>query len=85
MPEKPITVYSYEASPFCKIVREKLVELEIPHLMKSCGRGSMKRQELVDRRGVFQAPYIEDPNTGTAMFESSAIVKYLEETYAEAA
>jgi glutathione S-transferase len=85
MPEKPITVYSYEASPFCKLVREKLVELEIPHLMKSCGRGSMKRQELVDRRGVFQAPYIEDPNTGTAMFESSAIVKYLEETYAEAA
>ena len=80
MPEKPITVYSYEASPFCKLVREKLVELEIPHLMKSCGRGSMKRQELVDRRGVFQAPYIEDPNTGTAMFESSAIVKYLEET-----
>ena len=84
MPEKPITVYSYEASPFCKLVREKLVELEIPHLMKSCGRGSMKRQELVDRRGVFQAPYIEDPNTGTAMFESSAIVKYLEETYATA-
>ena len=84
MPDKPITVYSYEASPFCKLVREKLVELEIPHLMKSCGRGSMKRQELVDRRGVFQAPYIEDPNTGTAMFESSAIVKYLEETYATA-
>jgi DUF1680 family protein len=84
MPERPITVYSYEASPFCKLVREKLVELEIPHLMKSCGRGSMKRQELVDRRGVFQAPYIEDPNTGTAMFESSAIVKYLEETYATA-
>ena len=52
--------------------------------MKSCGRGSMKRQELVDRRGVFQAPYIEDPNTGTAMFEVSAIVKYLEETYATA-
>ena len=34
MPEKPITVYSYEASPFCKLVREKLVELEIPHLLK---------------------------------------------------
>jgi glutathione S-transferase len=80
---KPITVYSYEASPFCKLVREKLVELEIPHLMKSCGRGSPKRQELFDRRGRFQAPYIEDPNTATAMFESAAIVKYLEETYAK--
>ena len=28
-----------------------------------------------------QVPYIEDPNTGVAMFESSAIVKYLDETY----
>ena len=63
------------------MVREKLVELELPHLMKSSGRGSPKRQELVDRRGTFQAPYLEDPNTGVAMFESAAIVKYLEETY----
>jgi glutathione S-transferase len=82
MPEKPITIYSYEASPFCKLVREKLVELELPHLMRTVGRGSPKRQELKDRRGTFQAPYMEDPNTGTAMFESSAIVKYLEEQYA---
>jgi len=80
--QKPITLYSYEASPFCKLVREKLVELEIPHLQKSCGRGSPKRQELMDKRGRFQAPYIEDPNTGIAMFESAAIVKYLQETYA---
>ena len=60
----------------------KLVELELPHLMRTVGRGSPKRQELKDRRGTFQAPYIEDPNTGVAMFESSAIVKYLEEQYA---
>jgi glutathione S-transferase len=65
-------------------VREKLVELEIPHLMRSVGRGSPKRQELMDRRGIFQAPYIEDPNTGVALFESAAIVKYLEDTYASA-
>lgn len=82
MPEKPITVYSYEASPFCKLVREKLVELELPHLLKASGRGSPKRQELMDKRGRFQAPYMEDPNTGVAMFESAAIVEYLEKTYA---
>jgi len=83
-PDTPVTIWSYEASPFCKLVREKLVELEIPHLMRSVGRGSPKRQELMDRRGVFQAPYIEDPNTGVALFESAAIVKYLEDTYASA-
>ena len=33
--------------------------------------------------GAFvQVPYIEDPNTGTAMFESSKIIQYLNETYA---
>lgn len=31
---------------------------------------------------VMQVPYIEDPNTGTAMFESNEIVKYLNDTYA---
>jgi len=45
-------------------VREKLVELEIPHLLTSVGRGSPKRQAMYDKRGRFQAPYMEDPNTG---------------------
>ena len=26
-------------------------------------------------------PYLEDPNTGVAMFESAAMVDYLEKTY----
>lgn len=29
-----------------------------------------------------QVPYLEDPNQGVYLFESSAIVKYLEDTYA---
>ena len=31
---------------------------------------------------VLQVPYIEDPNTGTAMFESTKIIEYLNDTYA---
>ena len=54
----------YESSPFCKVVREQLCELELPHVQRSCARGSPKRQELFERRGRFQAPYLEDPNTG---------------------
>jgi glutathione S-transferase len=79
---EPIVFWGYEASPFCKIVREKLVELEIPHIQRTCGRGSAKRQELLDKTGTFQVPYIEDPNTGISMFESLDIIKYLEDTYA---
>ncbi len=31
-----------------------MVELEIPHLWKSCGRGSPKREELFAWTGTFQ-------------------------------
>jgi len=79
---QPIVFYGYEGSPFCVLVAEKLCELELPYLQRSCGRGSPKRQELFDKRGTFQVPYIEDPNTGIAMFESKDIVNYLQEQYA---
>ncbi|KAJ0792043.1 putative glutathione S-transferase, Thioredoxin-like superfamily [Helianthus annuus] len=82
MPPQPLEVWAYEASPFCKLVREVLVELELPHLLHSCARGSPKRQEFYEKIGHFQAPYLEDPNTGVKMFESAAIIDYLRATYA---
>ena len=81
-PKKPIVYWGYEASPFCKIVRERLVELEIPHIARNCARGSSKRQELFEKTGTFQVPFIEDPNTGVNMFESADIIRYLNENYA---
>lgn len=40
------------------------------------------RRELLERAGKVQVPYLVDPNTGTAMFESAAIREYLLATYA---
>ncbi|XP_075517417.1 uncharacterized protein LOC142551855 [Primulina tabacum] len=82
MPPKPLEIWAYEASPFCKVVREVLVELELPHIFHSCARGSPKRQILYQRVGHFQVPYLEDPNTGIQMFESADIIEYLRATYA---
>jgi glutathione S-transferase len=79
---QPLTLWAYEASPFCKLVRETLNELEIPHTLKTAARGSPKREELLAKTGHFQVPYLEDPNTGCQMFESTFIVEYLEKTYA---
>ncbi|KAE8657794.1 Thioredoxin family protein isoform 2 [Hibiscus syriacus] len=83
MPPKPLEIWAYEGSPFCKIVREVLVELELPHIQRSCARGSPKRQILYERVGHFQVPFLEDPNTGVQMFESAEIVEYLKATYAQ--
>ncbi|KAL9242225.1 hypothetical protein vseg_016246 [Gypsophila vaccaria] len=82
LPPQPLVLWAYEGSPFCKVVREVLVELELPHIQRSCARGSPKRQDLFARLGHFQVPFLEDPNTGVEMFESAEIVDYLKATYA---
>ena len=39
--------------------RERLTELEIPHLYKTCARNSLKRPEITEKWDVAQFPYIE--------------------------
>ena len=78
---QPIELWGYEASPFVRLVREVLCELEIPYYLHSTARGSVKRAELRKLTGTFQVPYIVDPNTDIAMFESAEIAEYLKATY----
>ena len=82
-PDQPLEFYSFEASPFCRIVRETLSSLEIPHLLHNVAKGSPRRDAFVKRSGKMMVPYLIDPNTGAEMFESADITRYLEQTYAE--
>jgi len=82
-PAKPMELYSFEASPYCRIVRETLCELEIPYRLHNVGKGSPGRAAFVKRSGKMQVPYLVDPNTGKEMFESAEIRAYLLETYAK--
>jgi glutathione S-transferase len=77
-----LELWSFEASPFCRIAREALCDLEIPYLLHNVAKGSAKRDAFVRRAGKMQVPYLVDPNTSAAMFESADIVRYLETTYA---
>jgi glutathione S-transferase len=79
-PAQPLALWSFEASPFCRIVREKLCTLELPYRLHNVGKGSPGRAAFVERSGKMQVPYLEDPNTGAALFESDQIVAYLERT-----
>ena len=104
-PAEPLVLYSIESSPFARLVRETLCELEIPYLLKSTGRTKLaesvpppvrdrlnlavevethNRRELEARAGQVMVPYLVDPNTGEEMFESEAIRRYLNRTYAGA-
>ncbi|KAI0562682.1 electron carrier [Gracilaria domingensis] len=78
---KPLELWGYEASPFVRIARETLSELELPYYLHTTARGSVKRAQLKELVGRFQVPYLVDPNTDIAMFESAEICEYLRATY----
>jgi len=103
-PEQPLELYSFEASPYSRLVRETLCELEIPYLLHNVGKSPGKmveylppilrenkvrdyqpetdnRRKLVAKGGHMMVPYLVDPNTGTAMYESVDIQAYLLKTY----
>ena len=84
-PKVPLELYSFEASPFCRLVRETLCELELPYMLHNVAKGSSGREAFVARSGRMMVPYLVDPNTGREMFESADICTYLGDTYGTAA
>jgi glutathione S-transferase len=82
--DKALVLYGYEPSPYCRLVREALSELELEYQQINVAGGSREREAFVARSGKMMVPYLVDPNTGKEMFESGDIVRYLEETYAAA-
>ncbi len=80
-PAKLLELWSFEASPYCRLVREALCELEISYVVHNVAKQSDARAQLVERAGTMQVPYLVDPNTQTAMFESADIVRYLNDAY----
>jgi glutathione S-transferase len=102
MPEYLLELYSFETSPYARPVRELLCEMELPYILRNCGRTKLEewippplrealkiepnsdqenRRLLQDAEGRVSIPYLYDPNTGEGLFESSAILAYLRNTY----
>lgn len=101
-PALPLELYSFEASPYSRPVRELLSELELPYRLRNFAKSrwqemgppfvrarfypdapitSPNRLRMRELTGRSQVPYLVDPNTGTAMYESGAILRYLRQTY----
>ena len=101
-PAQALDLYSFEGSPYSKIVRARLCELELPYRLHNTGKATLtdigppafrdklfkgpkgtsrNRRWLETHTGRVQLPYLVDPNTGTALYESAKIVAYLNRTY----
>ena len=82
-PPEHLVLYNFEASPFCRKVRETLQELNLDHHVRNVASKSERRAELVAAGGKMMVPYLVDPNTDVAMYESEDIIAYLRATYGE--
>jgi glutathione S-transferase len=75
-PEQPLELYSFESSPYSRLVRETLCELELPYVLRNAGKGrwtDMGPPQIRDR--VFKAA----PDSGRnrkALFERTGRVQF---------
>lgn len=80
-PVQLLELWQFEASPYCRKVREVLATLDLNYRVHNVAKRGAKRPGLRALGGRMMVPYLVDPNTGTAMYESDDIVAYLRETY----
>jgi len=79
-----IHLWSHEASPGSRVVRETLNTLEIPYHLHNVPHGSKKRidlQQRIGKKGMPLIPYLEDSNTGWKGFGVVNITSYLRKEY----
>lgn len=102
-PDQLLELWSFEGSPYSRLVRERLCELELPYRLHNVAKerwqdmgpavfrlkpgkyvpiNGGKRASVFAEQGRVQLPYLIDPNTGVSLYESRAILKYLNTTYA---
>ena len=99
-------LWGFEASPYTRVVRGVLTELELPFVFHNVPKERWqdqgpsvlrlkpgkyipltggKREKVVPvmgrQKNDIQVPYLVDVNTGAQLFESEAIVKYLQQQY----
>ena len=102
-PDQLLQLWSFEGSPYTRLVRERLCELELPYVLHNVAKerwqdigpavmrlkpgkyeplpGGKREKTLPIMGGKLQVPYLVDANTGVKMFESKAILAYLNKQY----
>ncbi|KAM7473027.1 hypothetical protein LguiA_011210 [Lonicera macranthoides] len=80
-PADKLQLFSYENSPYARVVREALCELELPYILQNVGEGSLRTNLLLEASGSKEVPYIIDPNTGAQIGDYRKILSYLFQTY----
>ena len=81
---KDLTLYQFHACPFCVKTRRALHKLNVPVTLRDAKNDDQHRQALLEQGGKIKVPClrIEDNGQSTWLYESKAIIAYLNERFA---
>ena len=77
-----LTLYYKPTCPFCQKTMAVIDEMGLEVEMKDISADDALAQELIDRGGKRQVPYLVDIERGVEMYESGDIIAHLREHYA---
>ena len=91
-PRPQLTLYEYEASPWCRRVRETLCVLDLEADVRPCPRATLRvegaysstsvyKPEVREAGGRLLFPFLVDHTAGVALNQSAAIVEHLWTAY----
>lgn len=76
-------LYQFESCPYCKMVREKLSELQITYVNINVPRDRSQRQEVIQVSGQPSVPVLVDGDV--VLDDEEKILPYLQEKYGKKA
>jgi glutathione S-transferase len=83
-PKHALELYDFEGCPYCRKVREAFSMLDLDAVVYPCPKGGNRFRARVKKLGgKLQFPYLVDPNTSEAMYESDDIIAYLYRRYGD--
>ena len=80
-----LSLYQFEACPFCVKVRFALKRLSLPIETRDAKNNEQHKQELIEHGGRHKVPCLKiasDSGEPQWMYESNAIIAYVEEKFA---
>lgn len=78
-----MTLYQYEGCPYCRMVRQKLSDLELSYVAVCVPMDRSRRQKVVEVSGQPTVPVLVDGDTVLA--DENDIIRHLDAKYGRGA
>lgn len=74
-----LTLYYKPSCPFCQRVLEMAENLNVELELKDTADDAEAQEELIQKGGKKQVPFLVDDTAGVSMYESNDIIDYMRE------